>query len=85
MGLPSDNIITWNKNGIEFYYPGSAIKEIFVSDGQIEINGDKVRLNGIEYTKIELARNVIPRLNEHTEYNDEFCDKLLSKLDVVLS
>jgi hypothetical protein len=85
MGLPRDNIIVWDKNGIEFYYPPEILKKIFHSEEGIKIIGDRVSAGGLEYTKNALSSLVVEQINEHSIYYDEFSKKLLSKLDQLVN
>ena len=84
MGLPSENIIVWSKNGIEYYYPPRAIKEIFHSDGEIQIHGDRICLNSLAYTKNELVDMIVPKISLATEYNKEFQTEFLDRIEAVI-
>jgi hypothetical protein len=84
MGVSQENIVVWTKNGIEYYYPASVIKNIFHSDNELIINGDRIRLNGLEYTKNELADMVVSKIDKNTEYNQEFLNEFLSKIEVAI-
>jgi hypothetical protein len=48
------------------------------------INGDRIRLNGLEYTKNELADMVVSKIDKNTEYNQEFLNEFLSKIEVAI-
>jgi len=85
MGLPEKNIIIWSKNGIEYYYPADILQAIFNSSKEIVIEGDKVKLNGIEYTKNELVELVIQKIDSKTKYNTEFESEFLKKIEGVLT
>jgi hypothetical protein len=85
MGLPKVNIITWQKNGIEFYYPKQVIQQIYGSSDDIVIEGDLVKLNGLEYNKNELADMVVDRLTSKTELPDEFCEEFMRRIEVFLN
>jgi len=80
MGMPEENVIVWSKNGIEYYYPSSIMEEIFHSLDEVTIDGDRITLNNLTYTKNELAEMVIRKINYDTEYNSEFTDKLLLRI-----
>lgn len=84
MGVSQENIVVWTKNGIEYYYPDSVIKNIFHSDNELIINGDRIRLNGLEYTKNDLADMVVSKIDKNTEYNQEFLNEFLSKIEVAI-
>ncbi|MCG7994120.1 MAG: ATP-binding protein [Candidatus Thiodiazotropha taylori] len=85
MGLPNENIIVWTKNGIEHYYPPRVIAEIFHSEDPIKINGDRIELNGLNYSKNELVDMVTPKIDIHTEYSDEFMNEFLTKVEQVIA
>ncbi len=85
MGLPEPNIIIWSKNGIEYFYPPDVLQSIFHSNDEVTIDGDRVKLNGIEYTKNDLAEKVIDRMDKATLHSQEYEDELLSKIDSVLA
>ena len=84
MGLPSKNIVIWNKNGIEYYYPEKIIRSIYGSSGEIEIDGDIVRLNGIEHNKNKLADLVVDKMTKDTELTEEFQDEFLAKIESLI-
>ncbi|MFY0678669.1 MAG: AAA family ATPase [Neptuniibacter sp.] len=81
MGLPEENVIVWSKNGIEYYYPPNIVSDIFHSTGEVQIDGDRITLNNLSYTKGDLAEMVIPKIAEDTEYNNEFTTEFLSKIE----
>lgn len=84
MGLPKENIITWQRNGIEYYYPAQILQSIYGSAGEIEIDGDIVKLNGIEYNKNQLAELVVDKLTKEIELPQEFSEEFMSKISVYL-
>lgn len=71
MGLPKENIVVWNKNGIEYYYPDSVLQQIFNSNNEIVIENDVVKMNGLEYTKNDLVDLVVGKLTIETRLPDE--------------
>lgn len=85
MGLPEENIIIWSKNGIEYYYPPDVIQSIFHSNQPFTINGDRISLNGIEYTKNDLVEMVVDRMDKTTNYTEEFENELFSKINKALA
>lgn len=85
MGLPKDNIVIWQKNGIEYYYPSQILQSIYGSTGEVEIDGDMVKLNGIEYNKNQLAELVVDKLTKETELPQEFSEEFMNKIAVYLS
>lgn len=85
MGLAKDQIIVWDENGIEYYYPEKILKKIYGASGPIKIIGDSVVINGIAKTKNDLADEVVARVDPDTEYPDEFESKFLKKIDAVVT
>ena len=85
MGIPKENIITWPKNGIEFYYPPSIVDKIFGVGAEITIEGDLITRNGISHTKNELVDKVVLQLQKDTEMQNDFHSLFLSRLEEKLS
>lgn len=81
MGIPKENIVTWPKNGIEFYYPPSIIDKIFGAGSEIAIAGDLISRNGITHTKGELVDKVVAHLQKDTEMQNDFYSLFLSRLE----
>ncbi len=77
-GIPAENIIEWAHNGIEHVYPESVLNQIFGAGGEVEIEDDLVRKNGVEYKKWELCQKVVTRLSDATVYPDEMVNKLFA-------
>lgn len=88
-GIPEENIIKWDKNGIEYYYPKEILSSIFscgedIIEDKIEILDSKIKINGIEKKKSELVKEVILELNANTIYPDEMNEKLFKRIDSLL-
>lgn len=81
MGIPKDNIVTWPKNGIEFYYPPSIIDKIFGVGPELVMAGDFISRNGISYNKGELVDKVVASLQKDTEMQNDFQALFLSRLE----
>ncbi len=81
MGVPSENIVVWPKNGIEYYYPPMVLDRIFPGGREIVIDGDRVSRNGISYGKTELAEKVVTQLKPDTVMSAEFEDRLLRPIE----
>jgi len=79
-GIPENNIIIWNENGIEHYYPVEAIDDIFGKGPPLSIEGDQVERNGIVRKKSDLANEVVSRMHPGVAYPDEFKKKLISPI-----
>lgn len=89
MGIPKNNIVIWEKNGIEYYYPTEILKEIFLcDDGALASttmdNDSNVIVNGITKSKSELCKEVIHKLNAKSEYSEEFKNKLLKRIKEIV-
>ena len=84
IGIPRENIVVWDKNGIEHNYPRAILEAIFGTFPSLQITGDAVSANGILLRKTDLANKVTERLTPDTRYPDEFQTKLLAKLDSVV-
>lgn len=84
MGVLAENIIVWEKNGIEYYYPTSLIAGIFscseTAAADLSIVDDKVSLNGITRTKNELSTHVVSLLNADTPMPVDVLSKLLTPI-----
>lgn len=80
IGIERDNIIIWEKNGIEFYYPPTLIDHIYGTGAEIEIDGDRVSRNGITYSKNELAEKIISALQSNTPMHPAFEKMLLDRV-----
>ena len=78
MGLRKENMIIWDNNGIEYYYPEKIIDDIYGTGGQLNIDNDDISRNGISYKKAELSLKVCSRINSDTEYPKEFISKFFS-------
>jgi hypothetical protein len=85
MGLPKDNIVTWQKNGIEYYYPSQILQSIYGSTGEVIIDGDLVKLNGIDYNKNQLVELVVEKLTKEVELPKEFSKEFMDKIAVYLT
>jgi predicted ATPase len=89
MGIPSDNVVIWPKNGIEHYYPVEIMTAMFSCDiaalDSITISGDAISINGISKTKNELSMEVIRQLTASTPLHSELSTRLLSPLSKAIS
>lgn len=80
MGLPTENIIKWPQNGIEYYYPPDILDSIYGVNGAIQIEGDRVTRNGLTYTKNELIEKVVSSLTPQTAMHPDFQTLFLSRV-----
>ncbi|MCU4176579.1 ATP-dependent nuclease [Carboxylicivirga sp. N1Y90] len=83
-GIPDSNILVWNKNGIEYYYPLEIMNSIYGSDEEISISGDLVSKNGVSYKKWELCEKVVSKIDTTTQFVGEVEDKLLKTIDLII-
>lgn len=79
-GIPEKNIIIWENNGIEYYYPKEIMNRIFGCHDKLVINGDVVSANGIEKKKNDLAEEVASLITGNEEFNEEFNLKFINLL-----
>jgi predicted ATP-dependent endonuclease of OLD family len=80
MGLQPENIITWPKNGIEYYYPPAVMDKIYGAGGDLLIDGDRVSRNSLTYNKNELVERVSALTEQSTALNPEFEALFISKV-----
>jgi hypothetical protein len=85
MGIPRDNIIIWEKNGIEYYYPENIVDSIYGIGSDICIENDIVSRNGIKYSKNELADKVVAALQANTPMNSVFQKTFLDRVERTLA
>jgi len=78
MGIPSENIIVWENNGIEYVYPESILTSIFGGAYKLDVSGDEIAANGQSFKKVELAERVNSMLDSETNFSKEFTEKILS-------
>jgi predicted ATPase len=81
MGLTSNHIVKWPKNGIEYYYPPSIVDTIFGIGPEIQITGDMISRNGISHSKAVLAEKVASLLDTITPMQDDFTQLFLAPLE----
>lgn len=81
MGLPTENIVKWPKNGIEHYYPPEIVDAIYGAGAELDIEGDRITRNSITYTKNELAEKVLLQMTPATRMHPVFEERLLSLTD----
>ncbi len=80
MGVDRSNIVTWPLNGIEYYYPPAILDGIYGQGGELTIDGDIVKRNGMSYTKNELVDKVCVALTTGTDHHPEFLQKVLEPM-----
>jgi predicted ATPase len=84
MGMFADNVIIWEKNGIEYLYPPDILAGVFACDvsrvSELSIDGDRISINGIEKTKNELKTEILARIVPQTIMPKELEEKLLVPL-----
>jgi len=84
MGVLPENIVTWDRNGIEYVYPPSLVGTTFGCPteraGEIQIVDDVISLNGISRKKNELKSEILNRIDGMTPLPDEFERKLMDRI-----
>lgn len=82
-GIPVENVVVLEKNGIEYYYPAEILTEIFSCgpnpNSKLEILENSVRVNDIELKKIELSKVVVNQMNLDSIIPNELDEKLLKR------
>ncbi|MFA7268205.1 MAG: hypothetical protein WC073_02550 [Sterolibacterium sp.] len=84
MGIPREHIVTWPKNGIEYYYPPLLVDKVFGTGAEIQIAGDVISRNGVSYNKGELSEKVVALLEPATPMHDDFTQLFLSRIEARL-
>ncbi len=83
-GIPEQNVIIWNENGIEYYYPKELMIKIFGNYDNIKINDDIVSVNGVTKKKNELVEEITLLMNGNENFNKEFEEKFLNQLEALV-
>lgn len=80
MGIPEANVIEWPLNGIEYYYPPEVLDSIFGAGSGIEILGDRVGRNGLQYSKNELVEKIVSQITPETRHHPDFEQRLIARI-----
>jgi predicted ATPase len=84
MGVLPENIVIWDRNGIEYVYPDALLCAIFNCPKErlteLQIRDDVVSLNGVQRKKNELKTEVLAKLTESTVLPQEVETKLVSRI-----
>ncbi|MBZ9724776.1 AAA family ATPase [Mesorhizobium sp. CO1-1-11] len=84
LGIPVQNVVKWDGNGIEYVYPPALLGSIFGatvhSTSELIIVGDRVSAHGVTKTKMELAQALSAHITSSTEFPREVQIKLLGPL-----
>lgn len=84
MGVEANNIVIWDRNGIEYIYPIPLVSDIYSCAPEriheLLISDDRITLHGITKTKDELAKEIIKRLDSSIALPVELEDKLLTPI-----
>ena len=88
LGVVADNVVTWDKNGIEYVYPTSVLANVF-SCSESDLDGlsmvsDRISLNEITKTKNELAKHVVGAISASSDYPAELLKKLIEPVSVAI-
>lgn len=74
-GVLTENIQVWSKNGIEWYYPKKHVAAAFKCSeadlAGVDLGQERIAVNKISYTKLELAQFVIPRVTRDDSLDPE--------------
>lgn len=78
-GIPEENIVVWDQNGIEHYYPEIVIDQIYGTGVALAIDDDSVSRNSISHKKWPLCERVVSQINDAAVvYPEEFERKFLN-------
>lgn len=84
MGISTDNIHVFTKNGIEFYYPEELMCRVFSCNPDdvqnMTIIKDIISINGIQKNKVQLSEEIISLMNNKTKYSQELIEKLINPI-----
>lgn len=88
MGVPRDQIVIWERNGIEYLYPPKLMGQIFgcapEQISSLRIENDEVELNGVKRKKYDLCQEVVRLMTPDVEPPRELEAKLLSRLSTAI-
>lgn len=87
-GIPPQNLIILQRNGIEYYYPASILSDVFSCGtdpySQLQLHDNTVTVADITLTKKELCKQVIARLTAASTLPEELTKSLLAPLGQLL-
>jgi predicted ATP-dependent endonuclease of OLD family len=88
-GVRQENVVQWEKNGIEYYYPVRILSSAFFCGDDVldklAFDGDKVSVNETSYSKKELCKLVVDDLRVDDILNSELREKLMDKIQQLVS
>jgi predicted ATPase len=88
MGVPKENIVIWDNNGIEYVYPPEVVAPIFgcgIDDVRsIRISGDELVINEVSRKKNELCKEVVKGMDAQTKPPAELHQKFLAKISAAI-
>ena len=89
MGVIGSQVVIWLKNGIEYVYPPSVLASVFSCSEEavagMQIDSDRIHLNGIEKTKAQLSGDVVRVVTASTRLPEELEEKLLIPITSAIS
>jgi hypothetical protein len=89
MGVLPGNIATWMRNGVEYLYPADSVAREFgcavEAVGDLEVDGDRVRIGEVVRTKAALAAAVVGSLDRDTALPTELHERLLGPLEAAIA
>lgn len=88
MGMKSESIIIWDKNGIEYVYPQKILQEIFSCSqeklNEMTIISDIISVGTTQYRKSDLSKEVLSKITASVKLNKELESKLIQPLHDIL-
>lgn len=88
-GVPAENVIVLDENGIEYYYPPEILSEIFPCGADdvfslLEVKGATVKVRDVEMKKTELGEKVAARLTNASNLPEELWNKVLNPIQELI-
>jgi predicted ATPase len=80
LGVFPQNIITWSKNGIEYFYPIAVLEQLYGAFSTLSITADVVSANGVDIRKKDLVDLVVARMTGKEPLVNEIEQKLIRPL-----
>ena len=84
MGAKPENIVVWDKNGIEYVYPPTLLCEAFTCSveaiGGMTTEEDNVIIGEVSIRKIILSQQVVANMQADTVQSKELCNNLINPI-----
>lgn len=84
LGAKPENIVVWDKNGIEYVYPPTLLCKAFTCGneaiGGMTTEQDNVIIGAVSIRKVNLAEQVVGDMQADTVQSEELVDKLIIRI-----